>query len=278
MSAFLSRTIKNLQLIPFGVLVLPLLLGLLPADSRAQNKSEQQFSWQKVSEGYSFGRYRLNPQNELLSAEVLLLKFSLEQFSLSLSYGNEKGTLLDAKRVGASEKAVAAINAHFFDTKHHPLGVLIQNGKKLTKVHRGGRLLTGVFYLKSGEPHIKSRNTFSSEDVSLAIQAGPRMISQGRKIPFTDGSKSSRRSGIAVTRSKEVILYATPLRFPGASFTQIQSMLSDPVLEVSDALNFDGGSSSQLFIRKNDVLSDDLFVTGGQRVPVVLVVKKRNQN
>jgi uncharacterized protein YigE (DUF2233 family) len=276
MSAFLPLTqplyrTRAPQIIVFAIL----LLFVRPTECTADTEKSSPFSWQKVSEGYHFGRYQLNSENNLLTAEVLLLKFSLKKYVLSLTNSNDEAKLLDAKTVALNEKAVAVINAHFFDTQHHPLGILIKNGSTLAKLHRGGRLLTGVFNIKSDMPAIDGRTKFSADGVSLAIQAGPRIISAGRKVSFSNGSKSSRRSGIAITKDKEVIVYATPLRFPGASFTQIQDMLSNPVLKVQDALNLDGGSSSQLFIRKNTLIPEDIFVTGGQRVPVVLVVKER---
>jgi exopolysaccharide biosynthesis protein len=57
---------------------------------------------------------------------------------------------------------------------------------------------------------------------------------------------------------------------------QIQQMLLDPELEVVDALNLDGGSSSQLFVAATVSPSDkELLYSGGDLVPVGLVVTRK---
>ena len=94
-------------------------------------------------------------------------------------------------------------------------------------------------------------------------------------MQIADPKEQSRRSGIALTNRGEVIIFATFLRFPGAALEQIQQMLLDPMLDISAALNLDGGGSSQLFVRKNPFSADDTFITGGDLVPAGLVVQKR---
>jgi uncharacterized protein YigE (DUF2233 family) len=142
-------------------------------------------------------------------------------------------------------------------------------------MHRGGRLLTGVFYISGGKAFIVARDDFKEEQVENAVQAGPRLVVNGKLLKVSEPHEASRRSGIAITRSGGVILYATYLRFPGATLEQIQEMLLDPALDVVTALNLDGGGSSQLFIKKNPLLVDDTFISGGDQVPVGLVVKRK---
>jgi exopolysaccharide biosynthesis protein len=67
------------------------------------------------------------------------------------------------------------------------------------------------------------------------------------------------------------------LRFPGATLAQLQEMLLDPSLNVDDALNLDGGGSSQLFVEKNLRIADETFISGGDVVPVGLIVKRRKK-
>ena len=47
-------------------------------------------------------------------------------------------------------------------------------------------------------------------------------------------------------------------------------------LKIKDALNLDGGSSSQLYLKKNPALNDDFLISGGDDIPVALVIKKKD--
>jgi exopolysaccharide biosynthesis protein len=55
---------------------------------------------------------------------------------------------------------------------------------------------------------------------------------------------------------------------------ELQQFLMGKELDLVDAVNLDGGGSSQLFIAgtKN---SEEVFVSGGDNVPVFLVVEKK---
>ena len=162
--------------------------------------------------------------------------------------------------------------------REQPLGIIISDGKLTNRMHRGGSLLTGVFYLQKDKPQIVHRSQFiPANNVRLALQAGPRLVEAGKPLQLKSPNAISRRSGIAVTKDGEIVMFATILRFPGASLQQIQDMLLDPRLAITDALNLDGGGSSQLFVRKNSALPEETFITGGDVVPVGLVVRRKKE-
>jgi uncharacterized protein YigE (DUF2233 family) len=239
-------------------------------------RTNSNFKWEEVENGYAIGRYELGQGNKVLKPEVLLLSFDPEHFSFNVIAAaeiNEKTA--DLRTLTLETDGLAGINAHFFDENRNPLGLLISGGQTKNRMHRGGRLLTGVFYISGSKAVIAARDDFKEEQAENAIQAGPRLIVNGKPLKVSELHEASRRSGIAITRAGRVILYATYLRFPGATLEQIQEMLLDPALDVVTALNLDGGGSSQLFIRKNHLLVDDTFITGGDQVPVGLVVKRK---
>ena len=171
---------------------------------------------------------------------------------------------------------VVGINANFFDESHQPLGLVLSEGKQLHPLQRGGSVLTGIFQIsKKGVPAIIHRDDYDAKDVNLAIQAGPRLLDEGRLIPMKSGQDSSRRSGIAITKDGKILLFATVLRFPGTSFEEVAKLLLDPQLGIRDALNLDGGGSSQLFIENTPALGNEIFVHGGDSVPVGLIVSAK---
>ena len=57
------------------------------------------------------------------------------------------------------------------------------------------------------------------------------------------------------------------IRRPPRSTLDRSSAASD-VYKRQDALNFDGGGSSQMFVRKNSAFTDDILISGGDTIPV----------
>ena len=247
-----------------------------PSPSNASSR-DSSFRWTQIEEGYALGRYIVGSKDSFLPSEVVLAKFSPTKFSFHAvrAVDGETPSTTDLRSLTRQSDGVAGINAHFFDENDRPLGLLIENGEQQQKLHRSGRVLTGIFAIKKGIPTISLRERFLSDGASMAVQAGPRLIEDGKRVAMGDDEGTSRRSGVALTKSNEVILYATVLRFPGASFDDIQAMLLDPALGVWQAMNLDGGGSSQLFIAKQRNVENEIFITGGDAVPVGLIVKRR---
>ena len=181
-----------------------------------------------------------------------------------------------------TKHGIAGINAHFFGKKDEVLGLYHRASKReknnfASKLQLGGNLLTGILQIRSGKAEIIHRSKYElKDDISLAIQAGPRLISKGKKLELKPVQKRTRRSGVAVDANGHFLLFATLLRFPGASLQEIQDMLLSPSIAAVDALNLDGGSSSQLYIRANKAISGDTFISGGDMVPTALIVRPRN--
>ena len=246
----------------------------LPEES-SKSATAAEIRWQEVEPGYSFARVELGEPEAMLKSEILLLKFDPKRFQVQALPAKDFGKdRTDLKTLTIRAGGIAGINANFFDESGLPLGLLIQSKQVRNKMHKGGSLLTGVFLIGDTEPRIVHRDDFKEESVDFAIQSGPRLIADSRPLSVSAANQSSRRSGIAITKEKHVIIFATLLRFPGASLAQIQNLLLTPSLGIVDALNLDGGGSSQLYIQKNLALSDDTFITGGDLVPVGLVVKR----
>lgn len=274
-ACFFAALIFGLVFVAFST-VLPAYTSAEPNDSTA-NRSSALPLWTEVEKGYAVARYGLGNENKVLRCEVLLLRFDPSVFSFEVKLASELGPKhTDLRTLTQKVNGIAGINAHFFDKKGDPLGIVISDRSKKNRMHRGGNLLTGIFYVHRNKAHIIHRKDFADVQAENALQSGPRLIADGKALSLSSPRATSRRSGIAVDRYGNVILYATLLRFPGASLAQIQNMLLDSRIDVTDALNLDGGGSSQLFVRKNSALVDDTFISGGDNVPVGLIVTRKN--
>lgn len=232
--------------------------------------------WKQIEPGLWFAKKELGGPGAIIAPELYMLKHDPAKFDLKLvSSADFSGENQDARSMTRRIQGVAGINANFFDPQGKALGLIVSGGSILQKMHRGGSVLTGVFSVFKTGPQILEREAFTDFSAGLAVQAGPILVRNSKPVKLGITDETSRRSGIAVTNSGQVIFYATLLRFPGATLKAVQAALSDPALDIADALNFDGGGSSQLFIESLPLLSEEIFITGGDKVPLCLVLKRK---
>lgn len=253
---------------------------------------QTQLVWENLAPGMQMANYSVPDPNSMISPEIILLKVNPELFHFDIAMANDLGKeRTDVKALCKHTASVACINANFFDTQGKPLGLIVRNNHLVQKIQMGGNLLTGVFLLENSVPKIVHRSSFRwRKGIQLAVQSGPRLVSDGKPLKLSASSSASRRSGIAITNGGHIILFASRVRFPGITLHQIQRMLLDlgtpqlddnPDLQVLEALNFDGGSSSQFYLglphQYLNRTQKDLLVTGGENVPVALIIKQQNK-
>ncbi|MBP9838562.1 MAG: phosphodiester glycosidase family protein [Proteobacteria bacterium] len=246
--------------------------------SFAETNPTSKFNWKKIFPGIEISRYYLGPEDAVLKSQVLLVKIDSSSYKFDVIQTtrvySDNLHATDIKTITKDAAGIIGINANFFDTAGKPLGLIISKSQQIHSIHSRGNVLTGILYFDRLGPNIEHRDIFKNIDVTTALQAGPRLIENRNVIKMNSEETSSRRSGVAINKKKEVILYATVLRFPGASLIEIQHMLIEPELEITQALNLDGGGSSQLFIENSDNNSE-IFISGGDPIPVGLIVKKK---
>lgn len=258
----------------FGVL----LLGLLATD--AQAAPENYFTWNQTLPGLTVGRYQPPADQQLPASDVLLVKIDPKLFEFDVAYAPDLGIQRsNAKTLTKSARGIIGINVNFFDPANRPLGLVVKNRRELSALHRGGNLLSGLFAVDAdGNPFVIHRDEFPPGRYLLALQAGPRLLNHAQAILVSKNDEWTRRSGVAILKDGSVLLFATIVRFPGSSLQQIQQMLLKPEIGAVDALNFDGGGSSQIFLDAIANAGKELFISGGDDVPVALVVRKREES
>jgi uncharacterized protein YigE (DUF2233 family) len=275
---FSVRSLHSSNLIVlFGLATVSLFTFAAPTPAAAEdNKDPFEVEWTELEPGLEEGIYQLTSPAAAIQSEVILLRFSPQKFSFHAAVASDYGAQSsDVITLARKTGAVAAINANFFDPEEKPLGLVIEAGQKRNSLQQGGNLLSGVFYVANGVPAIVHRDKFQGINAEIAIQAGPRLVADSKAVDHQEPQPPSRRSGVAVTSDHRVIFYATRVRFPGATIYQIQRMLLQSSLHITDALNLDGGSSSQLYLQGADGSKEpQLFVTGGDNVPIGLVAKR----
>ena len=178
--------------------------------------------------------------------------------------------------IGEASKALAAVNASYFDENRHPLGYLKCGGRIINGSVASGAAFTGVFTMKGSTARIVPRASFDGHQADTALQAGPRLVADGAPTAGLRETRSFRQSGVAVTRAGQVVIYATDGSYRGVSWNEMQRLLTGPTeqggLDARDVLNLDGGSSSQIYVRTQNGRVTTGFPTP---VPVVLAMYRR---
>ena len=164
--------------------------------------------------------------------------------------------------------ALAVVNAGFFTPEWRATGLLVTEGKTLSRfVSAGGAAGSGVVVVEDGRPLLLEREKVGKrgfDRASLAIQAGPRVIENGGKhgIRSDDGMRAHRTVIGADQRGRLAIAVVLG---PGAwnsgpTLFELQSLLSTTGLGKTGhrdlafafALNLDGGPSSGLHVRHRE--------------------------
>jgi uncharacterized protein YigE (DUF2233 family) len=171
-----------------------------------------------------------------------------------------------ADQFAVHSKALLSINGGFFDHEFKPLGLRINNRKLENPIKNIS--WWGIFYIKNKIPHISNIRHFNHDnEIDFAVQSGPRLLIQG-KIPSLKPGIADR-SALGITADGKVIILVSTSS--AMTTHELATMLKAPPLSCTDAINLDGGSSSQLFAHIN---SFRLNVHGFSNVSDAIIVKK----
>lgn len=161
--------------------------------------------------------------------------------------------------------ALIGINGGFFDREFKPLGLRITN-KKLESPLKSISWW-GIFYVKNQSAHITNVRHFNhDQNIDFAVQSGPRLLVNG-KIPSLKPGLADRSALGITAEGKVIILVSTN---SAMTTKELAQLMKKPPLSCIDAINLDGGSSSQLYAHVN---SFQLNVRGFSNVSDAILVK-----
>lgn len=238
--------------------------------------ADNQVAWRQAGLDIEVGVASIR-EGLLFPVEVVFVRTSLKRTRVSVVRAAEFGRkTTTAKEMCKERNALACINANFFDENHDPLGLVVQNGNRFKRPHTGGKTLTGIFLLSRKGPAIVHRRDVDRLAILEGVQAGPRLVVGGKIAPGTSDSESSSRSGVCIDQQGRLVLFAVSAQFFGVSFGSLAPLLTSPSVQCQDALNLDGGGSTQLFVSRDLPGAVDGFqgvdIPGRDTVPVVLAL------
>jgi uncharacterized protein YigE (DUF2233 family) len=166
------------------------------------------------------------------------------------------------------------INASFFDNARAPLGVVVSGGSELQAVKSIS--WQAVFAMTGdGRPHIVTTDGWKKlrPHASMAVQAGPRLVVDGHTNRVHQ-SYAAARAGVCIQKSGAIVFFATPpdRKLDMYEIGRVARRAEiDGGLECSDAMLFDGGHSTQIFVEG----ATKRVATKGDPVPVFVFARKR---
>ncbi len=237
-------------------------------------------SWSRVADDLELSRVSVKT-GTFISTEVLFLRTSLRRYDVQVLRASQAGqSRSNIKQICESNKSIACINASFFDERGEPLGLVVSRGIQYSRVHNGGNTLTGIFEVNREGIKFASRRNFDASNSIEAIQSGPRLIRDGQIVQGLDQSRqNSRRSGICVDNKNRLLLFVVSSRLFGISLHGLQEILLHPEIACVQALNLDGGGSSQFFMTANPpgALAGhaEILIAGADEIPIALGLHPR---
>jgi hypothetical protein len=186
---------------------------------------------------------------DLLSAELRVLDSR-----------DHKRKAMTAREFAEATGAAAVLNGPFFDLDGSPMGLLVVDGKQRQKVRRAD---WGVFYVDGAGAHVvHTRDYGGGAGTRQAFQVGPRLVVEGEVLALKP--QSARRTAVCSKSSGKVVALVTETSVEASVLARY---LAD--IGCKDALNLDGGPSSQIFVSSGGVQHEE---EGGTGIPVALGV------
>ncbi len=242
-------------------------------------------SWRTISRGLDVRKMRIRFWDGT-SAGMTGVRIDPDHFEIQLKWQFGKGALKAAADIARAAKAVAAVNAGYFDENGRPMGYFrsggtVFNSRLLFRGRSRALHLGAIFYVlnNSGKAGIATREEFDSRGVREAFQAGPYLVRNGRPDPglaaYREYRRADRRTVLALGNKGRLVFIVSDEIGRGISWCELQNFLARPEsgggLETVEAMNLDGGSSSQLFVNG----SDRSFNLAGRLVPALILAIPR---
>jgi uncharacterized protein YigE (DUF2233 family) len=174
------------------------------------------------------------------------------------------GDYLNASQWLKRANAHVVINGGYFDGSGHAMGLRVSEGKRIMRLRRAD---WGVFWIKDGRARIThTRDYDTSSKPDEAIQCGPRLVVAGKTTDLKP--QWDRRTGLGIDRRGRVVLAIAEGQLSLEEWAQ--AFASSDGLGCRDALNLDGGGSTQIAYAGGKKSG---FISGSWPIPDAIIIR-----
>ncbi len=195
--------------------------------------------WQQPIAGLHYAKLRVERPDQDIFLEVF--RVDLHKLVLKPLWSTTRKTV---QQFAEEQGALLVINANFFDGQFHPLGLVQARGQTLNPFKKIS--WWSIFCLKDQKASIIHSSQAQDLVCDTAIQAGPRLVVHGN-VPKLK-QEYSYRTALGINRNQEVLLVVSRGFISTAELAQIFAKPeAEGGLDCPNALNLDGGTSSQIY-------------------------------
>lgn len=223
--------------------------------------------WNRASPGVEV-RYEdwKNPGGD--DDTVTIVRFDLHKVKLSVGYQPDKPLAMSEWM--QKEKAIAIINAGYFDQQDNATALVVSNGQVSGESYSGfGGMLSvntqGNVSLRSLRQQPYNPN---KEQLKQATQSSPMLMLDGKRTQFSADASQTRRSVVAMDKQGRLLFIASPGQV--FSLDQLADRLASSDLSIDAALNLDGGASTGLYVNAGN---PHVAIDSIAKLPLVVIVK-----
>lgn len=175
-----------------------------------------------------------------------VLRFVSSEVQMRLLLPEKGRTLQHVAQMPGCAQALACFNASFFLKSGRPMGLMVSESKVLQQLRK---VSWGVFWVdRKQKPHVSRKRSFQDQvklaDVEFAVQSGPTVIRNAKRIP--KDSKLASRTAVGINQEGQIVVLVTqsPLSLDYLSDFALTK------LGITDLVNLDGGTSTQLTVNR----------------------------
>lgn len=178
-------------------------------------------------------------------AHIHVFRVNPEFFKLSLiQHQRTEHRFPSIENYANFNKSPLTINGGFFDDNLHPLGLRISDYHVLNPFKKIS--WWAVFYIKNKKPYIQSSRQFQmNRAIEFGIQSGPRLLIDHHIPQLRPGY--AERTALCILPDHEIAIIIT--QYYPISLKQLARILQAEPLNCEQAINLDGGSSTQFFAK-----------------------------
>lgn len=258
----------------FALFLVPLLAGCnaLPSitiGTNPQTPISAAHSWNTVAPGVEVrSETWQSPSTAGLNDTVSIVRFNLQKVKLSVAYQPDQP--LSMQQWMQKEQATAIINGGYFDGQDQATALVIADGLASGTSYQGfGGMLDVTSHGQVQLRSLRAQPYDASEELLQATQCTPMLMLDGKRTQFNADNKTSPRSVVALDKQGRLLFIASPdLAF---TLDDMATLLQQSDLNLTAALNLDGGSSTGLYVSGSQNITLDSYVN----LPIVVVVKER---
>ena len=251
---------RFMALIGVGITLLAV-SGVGPGAARAKS-----VRFAPVAPGVAYTAFEVRPDGaEAFTGHAFYV--DLEAADLRLVPAGGPSTRRTVEEIAAGYPTVVATNASFFDTDGKAMGLAVDDGRVIAG---GKRRSWGALVVSDRNARIVLGAEIADDRPrGLVVQGIPRLVVAGQ----VQGLKPQLAERTAVCANGNAVVLVVTTRVETTPFARF---LADPPdrggLGCRDALNLDGGPSTQLVVKLPALA---LSIPGGWGVPNALVVTPR---